>query len=132
MSGDKSGLFIAALGLDHIDLSLRFVPEYRFARAAIGDDPTGKAGPKLRQRLAAAGLCDWRFDWACPSHMVAVEVDGNAWRVKGGGRHGQDSDRDKMNMAAALGWRVLRFSPKQLEKNPARCAEITRRAMEAE
>ncbi len=63
----------------------------------------------------------WRFDFAWIDKKVAVEVDGNAWQTKGGGRHGTDDDRDKMNTAVALGWRVLRFSPQQLENDPLKC-----------
>lgn len=51
----------------------------------------------------------WRFDFAWPERMVAVEIDGGQWK-KGGGRHNRDSDREKLNAAAALGWRVLRYS----------------------
>jgi len=56
----------------------------------------------------------WRFDFAWPEHWVAVEVDGNAWHVKGGGGHMQDKDLEKLNMAQSLGWTVFRFSPKML------------------
>ena len=70
----------------------------------------------------------WRFDWARPSEKVAVEVDGGRW-MPGGGRHGSDADRCKLNEAAALGWRVLRFSPKQLRDDPLGCADVVRRAL---
>jgi very-short-patch-repair endonuclease len=48
----------------------------------------------------------WRFDFASPSLMVAVEIEGR-------GRHqtiaGVRADCEKYNTAAALGWRVFRF-----------------------
>lgn len=48
----------------------------------------------------------WRFDFAFPEQRVAVEIDGR-------GRHqtvdGVRKDCEKMNEAARLGWRVLRF-----------------------
>jgi very-short-patch-repair endonuclease len=48
----------------------------------------------------------WRFDFAWPSQLVAVEIDGR-------GRHqtvaGVRADCEKHNEAARLGWRVLRF-----------------------
>jgi hypothetical protein len=56
----------------------------------------------------------WRFDMAWPDERVALEVDGGQY-VFGGGRHNSDADRDKMNSAAALGWRVLRVSPSMLK-----------------
>ena len=55
----------------------------------------------------------WRFDFAWPALMLAVEVDGGSW-VPGGGRHtrgaGFEADHDKFNRATLLGWRVLRFT----------------------
>jgi hypothetical protein len=65
----------------------------------------------------------FRFDFAFGA-KVAVEIDGNAWKVKGGGRHSQDSDREKMNLAAAAGWRVFRFSPGQVERDPSGCVAL--------
>jgi very-short-patch-repair endonuclease len=60
----------------------------------------------------------WRFDFAWPAFKVAVEVDGGAFTR---GRHntgvGSHNDKDKMNAAAALGWRVLAFDAKHLQ-NP--------------
>ncbi len=64
----------------------------------------------------------WRFDFAWPALMLAVEVDGGAW-VPGGGRHtrgaGFAADHDKFNRAALLGWRVLRFTARHLEDGSA-------------
>jgi len=45
--------------------------------------------------------------------MLAVEIDGGQWAPRGG-RHASDGDREKLNTAAVLGWRVLRYSPAQL------------------
>lgn len=73
----------------------------------------------------------YRFDYAWPEKMIAVEVDGNAWNVKGGGRHSQDSDRNKMNIAALLGWRVFHFSPQMLINDPDSCIDIVWRAVSA-
>lgn len=78
---------------------------------------------------------EWQLDWAYPTNiagdpvLVAIEVDGGQWKP-GGGRHGSDGDRDKLNAAAGLGWRVLRFSPRQLRKEQLECFERVRRAME--
>ncbi len=69
------------------------------------------------------------FDYAFPEYRVAVEVDGGGF-VKFGGRHMTDGDRDKLNAAAAKGWRVLRFSPQQLENDPLKCIEVVKTALE--
>lgn len=57
----------------------------------------------------------WRFDFAWPEHMLAVEIDGGAWT---GGRHVRGSgftrDCEKMTEAALMGWRVLRLTPKMV------------------
>lgn len=57
----------------------------------------------------------WRWDFAWPSHRVALEVDGGVW-VKGA--HGRGSgiirDHEKRNAATALGWRYLVVVPKEL------------------
>lgn len=54
----------------------------------------------------------WRFDYAFPKEMVAVEIDGGLFI---GGRHsggmGQKRDFEKLNAAAEMGWRVFHFTP---------------------
>lgn len=57
----------------------------------------------------------WRFDWAWPAHMLALEIDGGVWT---GGRHtrgkGYVGDMEKLNEAQLLGWTVLRITPDQV------------------
>ena len=64
----------------------------------------------------------WRFDFAWPDQLLAVEVDGGAW-VPGGGRHtrgaGFAADHDKFNRATLMGWRVLRFTARHLADGSA-------------
>lgn len=59
----------------------------------------------------------WRFDYAWPDFKVAVEQEGAVWVQ---GRHTRGSgfvkDMEKYNRAAELGWRVLRYQPKDLLK----------------
>jgi very-short-patch-repair endonuclease len=107
MIKDKSGLF-----LHYWNLLAVFplpVPEYRFDAKRL-----------------------WRFDWAWVEHHVAVEVEGNAWGVRGGGRHMQDKDLEKYNMATLAGWRVFRFSPNMLLANPTGCIEMITKALEVQ
>lgn len=57
----------------------------------------------------------WRFDYAWPELLVALEVEGGIWT---GGRHtrgaGFLNDINKYNRAALLGWTVVRCTPKTL------------------
>ena len=68
----------------------------------------------------------WRFDWAFVKQKVAVEVEGNAWGVAGGGRHMKDTDLEKYNEAVELGWSVFRFSPGMLQRDPEKCVRYIR------
>lgn len=61
----------------------------------------------------------WRFDFAWPRAMLAVEIDGGQWQARGG-RHARDTDREKCNEAAARGWRVLHLSGEMLADDPER------------
>ena len=57
----------------------------------------------------------WRFDWAWPDYMVALEVEGAVWT---GGRHTRGAgflkDMEKYSEAAILGWCVVRCTPSTL------------------
>lgn len=89
--------------------------EYRFGAVAAGG-----RGKGLRARLQAAGLRDWRFDFAVPELMLAVEVEGitHYGKTKTGkmaiGRHqsatGIEGDLQKYDAAMRLGWTVYRCS----------------------
>lgn len=57
----------------------------------------------------------WRFDYAIPSHRIALEVEGGVFSK---GRHtrgaGFIGDIEKYNEATRLGWRVVRTVPWEL------------------
>lgn len=81
----------------------------------------------LAQKLTAAALmapvtefafCQgrkWRFDFAWPSRLIAAECEGATW-VRG--RHtrgmGFENDCEKYAEATLLGWKVFRFTARQI------------------
>jgi hypothetical protein len=60
----------------------------------------------------------WRFDYAWPNYLIAVEIEGGAF-AKGGGGHNRGraflDDMEKYNAAAMLNWRVMRYPPERLD-----------------
>ena len=85
-----------------------------------------KVLPELR-------FCDtrkWRFDvgvlqdFQCePEIRLGFEIEGGLF-MAGTGRHnrgaGMRKDMEKYNTAAALGWKVFRFTPEQILKGEAK------------
>jgi len=72
--------------------------------------------PAPERELVFAPPRKWRFDFAWPFNKIAVEIEGGAWI---GGRHNRASgfikDAEKYNNAALLGWRVLRYTPQNID-----------------
>lgn len=72
----------------------------------------------------------WRFDFAWPEKLIAVEIDGGTWS---GGRHSRGTgfarDCEKLNAAALNGWRVFRFTPDMLNKAPQSAVGMVAAAM---
>lgn len=62
----------------------------------------------------------WRFDWAWKDMHIAAEQEGGIWT---GGRHtrgrGYESDCQKYNAAALMGWIVFRFTPDMIASGEA-------------
>ena len=91
-----------------------------------------KAEDTLAQQIQYAGLpaperqCQfhprrrWRADFAWTLADLLVEVEGGAWV---NGRHvrgsGFTKDLEKYNSATMGGWRLLRFTPAQVESGEA-------------
>jgi very-short-patch-repair endonuclease len=82
------------------ELSLRFL----FIWKALG-------GPVLTSEHRFHSERKWRFDFCIPEKKVAVELEGGIW-VKGAHTRGShfNSDCEKYNNAALLGWRVFRIT----------------------
>ena len=64
----------------------------------------------------------FRFDFAWPDRMIAMEVEGGVW-MKGGGGHttgkGYTRDLEKYNLATLHGWEVYRFTTQDVTKEIA-------------
>lgn len=79
---------------------------------------TGLPEPSIEHRFHPVRR--WRFDFAWPDSMVAVEVEGG---VYSGGRHtrgvGFENDCEKYNEATLLGWRVMRVTGTQIQSGQA-------------
>lgn len=62
----------------------------------------------------------WRFDWAFVHQRLALEVQGGIFVQ---GRHSRGAallkEHEKLNAAAALGWRVCYVTPKQIANGEA-------------
>lgn len=107
MSDDKAALFAAYYSMLAHEDAPALLPEYRFINSR-----------------------KFRFDFAIITGdtRIGIEVDGGQYAYRGG-RHATDSDREKLNMAAACGWRVFRFSPQQLTADPQGCIDLVCRAL---
>lgn len=117
-------------------------PEYRFVPPCC-EHPKGRHRPEIARpprhwyysgptpaRCSACGPEQflhaydkgrrWRFDFAWPDRMVAVECEGGTWS---GGRHttgaGFEKDTEKYTEAALRGWVVLRFTQRQIHDGAA-------------
>ena len=61
----------------------------------------------------------WRFDFAAPKPMLAIEIEGGVFLDKS--RHttatGFIADCHKYNAATSLGWSVIRITPQIFEQD---------------
>src|SRR5688500_13730349 len=66
------------------------------------------------------GTRKWRFDYCWPAQKVALEVQGGIFQQ---GRHtrgaGLEKEHEKLNAAAAMGYRVCYVTPKQIANGEA-------------
>ena len=58
----------------------------------------------------------WRFDFAWPLAMVAVEIEGGVWMKRGGHTTGvgYTNNCEKYNEAAFMDWVVIRLTPQMI------------------
>lgn len=98
----------------------------------------GIATPEREYLFADRIARRWRFDFAWPDKLIAVEIEGLVVRRVDGhlqvlGRHasitGFKDDCEKYAWAAVFGWRVLRFEQSQVKARFA--ADMVVRVMDA-
>ena len=62
----------------------------------------------------------WRWDYAWPNRLIALEIQGGVWTK---GRHtrgkGYIADLEKLNEGQLLGWTVLWVTPEQMADGTA-------------
>ncbi|TCK21860.1 very-short-patch-repair endonuclease [Pseudonocardia endophytica] len=68
-------------------------------------------------------LGDWKIDIAFPAARLAVEIDSWAWHTDPV-RFARD--RAKGNAIVAAGWRLLRFTWRDVTEHPDRCVDLIR------
>lgn len=77
--------------------------------------------PPPKREFKFHGIRDWRFDFAWPDLMLAVEVDGGTRFGKS--RHtrheGFQEDCVKKNTAQLTGWKVLTFTTQMVNSGAA-------------
>lgn len=78
----------------------------------------------------------FRFDAAWPAYKLALEIEGGIWlQTKTGRSKGHAhparflADIEKYNEAAILGWRLIRITPKMLDRS-REIRELVRRALQ--
>lgn len=95
-----------------------------------GSDEQNKADVKenIKNVLGIDAVIEFRFlqdikrnhsfDVAIPEHKIAIEIEGGIWT---GGRHvnpkGFINDMFKYNQGTARGWRIIRITPQEVDKN---------------
>ncbi len=72
--------------------------------------------PEPEREFRFAPLRRFRADFAYPGHKILIECEGGTWI---NGRHnraaGFEKDCEKYNLAAELGYLVLRYTRRQIE-----------------
>jgi hypothetical protein len=96
--------------------------------------PSGPSGPSKLENAADTlfsllGAPEWvrehpgipgrkfRFDFAWPEQMVAVEINGGIFKAQSGHRSisGLERDYNKANLAQLHGWAYFQLSPRMIE-----------------
>lgn len=83
--------------------------------------------PDTQYRLWHAGRIVMRADFAYPDHGILIELDSERFHMDPETFRG---DRMKQNLVHALGWRVYRFTWRQLQDDPGSVIGVLAQALE--
>jgi very-short-patch-repair endonuclease len=104
---------------DGSDFGSKDVPQSKLAAKMMDFMDAGDV-PEYVTELRFHPVRKWRFDFAWPDLMLALEVNGGTW-IRG--RHNRASsiwrDYEKINEAQILGWTVLQFTTDQVKDGSA-------------
>jgi very-short-patch-repair endonuclease len=104
--------------------SVRSIPQEKLWNAVLAIWPT-RVRAEYRNAIPNR---HFRVDIAFPDIKLAIEVDG--WQFHG--KHKSDfiKDRARQNLYVMHGWRVLRYTAGQINKDLETCIEQIREAVE--
>jgi very-short-patch-repair endonuclease len=108
----------ALAGWSGADAPVRSELEFRFVELCRRE--------KLPRPAVNTRIEGVEVDFAWPDHRVIVELDGFAFHA---GRAAFERDRARDAALTLAGWRVLRFSWRQVVGDPRRVAAVVRRAL---
>lgn len=89
--------------------------------------PVGAPQPEREYQFMEGRKFRADFAWIQPQYKLIVEIDGGNMMTRISprtgkpvvvGRHNQDSDHAKCNLAVQHGWKVLHYTPAMLLRHP--------------
>lgn len=78
------------------------------------------AGLSFHQEFRFDKVRLYKFDFAFPDHLIAIEFEGGVFNPAKTGHTsgmGYHNNCDKYNLATLQGWRILRYTSKHLDHN---------------
>jgi len=112
-------------------------PRARMLLQAAGDNARSRAERLFLDLLVRAGIRGWVANYAVgpycvdaafPEQKIAIEIDGFAFHTDA---EVFQYDRDRQNYLILNGWRILRFTWRDLVEHPERVIAEVRRAISA-
>lgn len=123
----RSGVTVARRVLGDLDRDLRLV-ESDLESMLLRLLRTAGLPPPVLQHPVSIGARRYRIDLCYPQALLAIEADGFAAH---GGRSAFEDDRARQNDLVLAGWRVLRFTWRQICREPEWVVDQVRAALVA-